>query len=122
MSDQKRLLILDDDTEILDLMSRILGKKYKLLTKTGTENLEEELMEFKPDVILIDHFIGDHTSNEIITESLRNLKHIPVILHSAHEDIEQLHRDAKVAGYIRKPSSINEIRNCIEKVLQFGKC
>lgn len=122
MSDQKRLLILDDDEEILDLMSRLLGKKYKLLTKSGIDNLEKDLLEFKPDVILIDHFIGDHTSSEIITESLGSMKHIPVILHSAHEEIERLYIDTKVAGYIRKPSSILEIRECIEKVLNGGRC
>lgn len=122
MSDQKRLLILDDDEEILDLMSRILGKKYKLLTMTNTDNLENQLQEFRPDAILIDHFIGDHTSSEIISESLRSMKHIPIILHSAHEEIERLYLDTKVAGYIRKPSSINEIRDCIEKVLNTGRC
>jgi response regulator RpfG family c-di-GMP phosphodiesterase len=122
MSDQKRLLILDDDEEILDLMSRILGKKYTLLTKTNTENLEKDLQEFKPDAILIDHFIGDKTSSEVLTKSLKSMSHIPIILHSAYEDIEKLYRDTKVAGYIHKPSSISEIRNCIEKVLAGGIC
>src|SRR5688572_22201076 len=122
MSDQKRLLILDDDEEILDLMSRILGKKYTLLTKTNTENLETDLQEFRPDAILIDHFIGDKTSSEVLTNSLKSMNHIPIILHSAYEDIEKLYRDTKVAGYIHKPSSINVIRDCIEKVLQGGRC
>lgn len=122
MSDQKRLLILDDDEEILELMSHILGKKYQLLTKTGTDGLDKDLQEFQPDVILIDHFIGEQTSNEVITRSLQSVQHIPVILHSAHEEIERLYIDTKVAGYIRKPSSITEIRNCIEKVLAGGKC
>jgi DNA-binding NtrC family response regulator len=117
MTDQKRLLILDDDAEVLELMSRILSKKYQLLTKINTDNLEEEIQSFQPDAILIDHFIGDKTSNEIISHSLRNLTHIPVILHSAHEDIERLSNDENVAGYIRKPSSITEIRDCIHRVI-----
>jgi len=117
MSDQKRLLILDDDAEVLELMSRILNKKYQLLTKVNTDNLEEEIQSFQPDAILIDHFIGDKTSNEIISRSLRNLTHIPIILHSAHEEIEKLSHNANVAGYIRKPSSIAEIRSRIENVL-----
>lgn len=122
MSDQKRLLILDDDVEILDLMTHILGKKYTLLTKTNTENLEKDLQEFKPDAILIDHFIGSQTSSEILTTSLLSMSKFPVILHSAHEDIEKLYRDTKVAGYIHKPSSITVIRDCIEKVLAGGIC
>jgi DNA-binding NtrC family response regulator len=117
MSDQKRLLILDDDAEALELMSRILGKKYQLLAKADTDTLEKDLEEFKPHVIVIDHFIGDKTSSEILSRSFGSINHIPVILHSAHEEIEQLSIDAKVNGYLRKPSSISEIRDCIEKVL-----
>ena len=122
MSNQKRLLILDDDEEILDLMFRILGKKYALLTRSDTDHLEKDLQEFKPDAILIDHFIGHQTSSEILTTSLLSMSQIPVILHSAHEEIEKLYRDTKVAGYIRKPSSIVEIRGCIEKVMAGGRC
>src|SRR5689334_2950034 len=118
MSSTKRLLILDDDPEILELLHHILGNRYILLTKTNTDDFETALEEFKPDVILIDHFIGDKTSSDVITASLRSKSNIPVILHSAHEEIEKLSIDTKVAAYIRKPSSIVEIRNSIARVLQ----
>lgn len=117
MSEQKRLLILDDDAEALELMSRILGKKYQLLAKTDTDNLEQDLAEFQPHVIMIDHFIGEKTSIEIISRSFGSINHIPVILHSAHEEIEKISESANVSAYLRKPSSINEIRDCIERVL-----
>lgn len=116
MTLQQKILILDDDPEILELLTRILGKKYTLLTKTGTENLEQDIASFQPDAIMIDHFIGEKTSNEV-TESLSKSRHIPVILHSAHEEIEKLSIETKVAAYIRKPTSINEMRECIERVL-----
>lgn len=116
MPDPKRILILDDEEEILELMARILGNTYTLLTKTDTTDLEKDLKDFRPGVIIIDHFIGDQTSKEIIANSLRHLN-IPVILHSGHTDIEKLSLGINVAGYIRKPSSINEIRECIARVI-----
>lgn len=117
MSSRKKLLILDDDPEILELLEHILGNKYLLLTKANTEDFEKDLAEFRPDAILVDHFIGDKTSNEVITAALKTNTYIPVILHSAHEEIEKLSIDAKVTGFIRKPSSIAEIRKSIAKVL-----
>lgn len=116
MPGKQRILILDDEEEILELMSRILGSTYTLLTKTGTEDLENVVNEFRPGVIIIDHFIGDQTSKEIIARSLRHLD-IPVILHSGHTDIEKLSLGIKVAGYIKKPSSIGEIRQRVAEAL-----
>lgn len=114
---QKKLLILDDDLEILELLNHILGKQYIILTRANTDTLENDLKEFGPDAILIDHFIGDTTSKEVLNKSLRNSSHIPVILHSAHEEIEKLSLDARVTAFIRKPSSISEIRQGIAKVI-----
>lgn len=116
MTDKKKILVLDDDPEILELLTYILGKNYTLLTKLNTDNLEKDLASFQPNVIVIDHFIGETTSSEI-TNSFLNSRHIPIILHSAHEEIEKLSTENKVAAYLRKPSSVIEIRNCIAKVI-----
>lgn len=118
MDSIKKILILDDDAEILDLLQRILGTRYILLTKIDTENLEKDLSEFKPDVILIDHFIGNKTSLEIINKTLRHMNNIPVILHSAHDEIEKISIDARAAGFIKKPSSIHEIREYLSRILE----
>ena len=113
---QKKLLILDDDPEILDLLGRILGRKYLLLTRTTTDTFEEDLAEFQPHAVMIDHFIGDKTSKDLMSSTLQD-NNIPVILHSAHEDIEKLSIETKVSAFIRKPSSITEIRDMIARVI-----
>ena len=113
---QKKLLILDDDPEILDLLGRILGKQYLLLTRTTTDTFEKDLTEFQPNAVMIDHFIGDKTSKDLMSKTLQD-NNIPVILHSAHEDIEKLSIETNVSAFIRKPSSIAEIREMVAKVL-----
>lgn len=117
MSDLKRIFILDDEDEILELLERILGNQYVVYTKSNTNSLEKDLNDFKPHVIMIDHFMGDKTSADILTQALKLLDNVPVILHSAHEEIERLSIETKVAGYIRKPSGIKEIRDRIAAVL-----
>ncbi|MCG2614616.1 response regulator [Terrimonas sp. NA20] len=118
MPDIKKIFILDDEEEILELLARILGNQYSVFTKSNTEGIEQDLMEFKPDVIMIDHFMGDTTSKEILTQALGSFANVPVILHSAHEDIEKLSFETKVAGFIRKPSGIREIREKVAEILE----
>ncbi|HEX6194124.1 MAG TPA: response regulator [Chitinophagaceae bacterium] len=117
MPDTKKILILDDEPEILELLDHLLGKQYIVHTKNNILDFEKDLHEFRPNLLLIDHFLGDNTSNELIRESLRKLN-IPFILHSAHEEIEKLYRESNAAGYIKKPSSIAEIRKRVAQVLE----
>lgn len=117
MPDLKKIFILDDEEEILELLERILGNQYIVFTKSNTDNLDKDLLEFKPDVIMIDHFMGDMTSKDILKQALSSMQGVPVILHSAHEDIERLSVETKVAGFIRKPSGIREIRSKVAEIL-----
>jgi DNA-binding NtrC family response regulator len=116
MTEQKKIMILDDEPEILDLLQRILSKQYQVQTRRNINDFEKDIHTFQPNVLLIDHFIGDETSNDLIRHALKKLD-IPIILHSAHEEIEKLFVETKAAGFIRKPSSIAEIRHCVEDVL-----
>lgn len=116
---QKRILILDDDEETLDLLTRMLHKKYQVTAERTASKLMESLENCRPDLVIIDHFIGDENSRDVITEFRKNSDYhnIPVIIHSAHEQIEQLAASIDAAGFIRKPSGIAEIRSYIfEKI------
>ncbi len=70
--------------------------------------------------MIIDHFIGDENSRDVITEfqeKTATTTIFPVIIHSAHEQIEQLAESIDAAGFIRKPFGIAEIRSYIfEKI------
>lgn len=113
----KRIMIIDDDTETLDLLDRILGKKYQVTTIGDTTDLQSQLSEFKPDLIIVDHFIGCKTSKEIIDDFKKQdgFGNIPVIIHSGHEQIELIALSSSAAGYIKKPSGINEIRAYVDR-------
>jgi DNA-binding NtrC family response regulator len=117
----KKIMILDDDVEILELLDRILNKHFEVITMTDPSKLKEGLHNNTPDLIIVDHFVGFETSHEIIDDvkSQEAFKNIPVIIHSGHEQIEQIAKSVKAAGFIRKPSGINEIRAYIN--LQINK-
>ena len=117
MQERKKILILDDEPEMLELLQRILSKHYTVHTRASLVDFEKHLHEFQPNLLLVDHFIGDETSNELIRQSLTRLN-IPFILHSAHEEIEKLFIETHASGFLKKPSSINEIRECVSAVLK----
>lgn len=117
MTELKKILILDDEPEILELLDRILSKQYLVHTRSNINDFEQALKEFQPNLLLVDHFIGEETSNEFIQQALKKFN-IPVILHSAHEEIEKIYTETNAAGFIKKPSSIAEIRNCVAQVLK----
>lgn len=117
----KKILIVDDDLETLDLLDRILRKNFSIKTVSSADTLSSDLYSYQPDLIIIDHFIGFQTSNEIITtfKTQEQFKHIPVIIHSGHEQIENIARDTNADGFIKKPASITYIRTYIEHKLGF---
>lgn len=111
----KKILLLDDDEETLFLLTRILHKQYEIASETDPMKLFESVEAFHPDLIIIDHFVGDTNSSNIIKEFKKHhaQKDIPIIIHSAYERIEEIATSISAAGYIRKPSGIQEIRDYI---------
>lgn len=116
---RKSILILDDDMETLELLSRMLQKQYTVLTESDPAELINSVNRHQPHLLIIDHFVGDENSREII-QRFRNsssYSNIPFIIHSAHEQIEQLASAVEATGYIRKPSSVADIRSYIDNLL-----
>ena len=116
----KKVFILDDDEDIIGVLSHVLGKQYELYTQATADNLYENISSFKPDVIVMDNFIGQQNSHEIL-ESLRNCEEpitAPVLLFSAAHNVEEISAAVGAQKYLSKPSSINEIRETIRLLIK----
>ncbi len=116
----KRILIYDDDIEILFLCNAILGDKdYHVKTLSECGNILEDVSEFKPDLILMDLWIpviGGEKAITILKENKATYD-IPVLLFSANSDISEICEKIKANGYIEKPFDISVLKNTIEKHL-----
>lgn len=116
----KKIFILDDNDELLDIMNRVLGKDYQLLLKNDSNAVADDIFSFQPDLIVLDHTIGEINSADIIKE----LRHrqtpfsIPVILFSAHLKLDELATNIGAQGYIEKPTEIMYIRSYIKSFFQ----
>ncbi|RZJ89734.1 MAG: response regulator [Chryseobacterium sp.] len=116
----KRILIIDDDRDILAIMDILFSEEgYEVIIQnTGTS--AEEVKLIGPDLILLDVRIAGFykTGDEICSELKRemDLTAIPVLLFSAELDVPERALSCGADGYITKPFDINRV---LEKVKEF---
>lgn len=116
----KRVLVIDDDEDILTILNIILGDEgYEaILSQTGPTT--EEIKILHPDLILLDvRIVGfEKTGAEICAEikSKLELANIPVLLFSSETDVAALANSSGANGYVKKPFDINKL---LAKVKEF---
>ena len=123
--DSYRLLLVEDNVELLMLMQTLLGQKYQVMTaKNGREALEviahEEL-----DLIVSDVMMPEMDGNEL-TRHLKNdpnTSHLPIILLTAktHENdrMESLLMGAD--DYVTKPFRLGDLELRINNIIENRK-
>ena len=115
---KKKILIYDDDEEILLLCKVILIKNgFVVETLSICKNVLDEIQAFKPDVILMDLWIpvmGGEKAIEIIKNN-EATKNIPVLIFSANADIEAIFKKVNADGYIEKPFGISTFIETIKR-------
>lgn len=117
----KRILIFDDDVDILSICTYILEEQgWEVFTSPHCNNIEATVRSIKPDIILMDNWIPD-TGGIIATQTIKgqeDLKEIPVIYFSANNDIQSLAKQAGADTYLEKPFDLTELELVIEKMLR----
>lgn len=120
-SAEKKIVIFDDDEDILSICSYILTQQgWEVFTYTDCNEIAERIASVKPAVILMDNWIPD-AGGIIATQTLKNveaLKHIPVIYFSANSDIQLLANHAGAETYLAKPFDLDELEKVINRVLE----
>ena len=115
---QKRILIFDDNTDILELCTLILESAgYKIQTSTHSNSIAEEASAFSPDLILMDNWLPD-LGGIAATKILKNnplLKNIPVIYFSANNEVKILAKNAGADDYLAKPFDISALEEMVKK-------
>ena len=119
----KRLAYIEDETEMIDLVRLILGRRgYAVLGASGgSEGLELVRREL-PDLILLDLMMPDMDGWDVYHQikSDAATRDIPVIVITAKaQNIDKVLglRIAKVEDYIAKPFSPQELLERVEQVL-----
>jgi DNA-binding NtrC family response regulator len=116
----KKIVIFDDDEDILSICSFILEEQgWTVYAFTDCNKITEKVSSILPNVILMDNWIPDD-GGIIATQILKKneeLKNIPVIYFSANSDIELLANHAGAETYLAKPFDLEELERVINTVL-----
>ena len=123
VEEEKRLVCIEDEPEMIDLVRIILGQKgFNVIgANGGVEGLEVVRRE-KPDLILLDLMMPDMDGWEVYQEikADEELREIPVVVVTAKaqsiDKVLGLHI-AKVDDYITKPFGPQELLESVEKIL-----
>ncbi len=115
-SKQKKLLVVDDEPDILEFLQVILEEEGYAVAVTGKgEYLEKLNIGVLPDLILLDMWLSGKDGREIVKylKSQEKTGHIPIIMFSAHPRAEETALKAGADDFVAKPFDIDVLLNKI---------
>jgi DNA-binding response OmpR family regulator len=119
----KRVVCVEDEPEMIDLIRLILGRRgFEVIGADGGKKGLEAIREQRPDLVLLDLMMPDMDGWEVYQQlkANNNTRDIPVIVVTAKaqsiDKVLGLHI-AKVDDYISKPFSPQELLDSVDQVL-----
>ncbi|MGE5223330.1 MAG: response regulator transcription factor [Omnitrophica WOR_2 bacterium] len=123
MEPKRRLVYIEDEQEMIDLVRLILNRRgYEIIGATGGREGLDAVRENMPDLVLLDLMMPDMDGWDVYQQMKANesTQNIPVIVVTAKaqsiDKVLGLHI-AKVDDYISKPFSPQELIDSVDKVL-----
>ncbi len=124
---KKKILIVDDDAEIVELLEDVLSRDGRFDIKTASSGYDAGLLtqQFHPHLILLDYMLPDVNGNVVCKAIKSNptLEDIKIIIVSGvieKEEIQDL-LEAGAEDFIKKPFNIIELTDKITDVLQLAQ-
>jgi DNA-binding response OmpR family regulator len=116
---KKRLLIVDDDVDVLESLKLLLETSFEVcLSRNGAEALREMDSGFHPDAILLDLGMPEMDGAGFLGELKRRGDRVPVLIVSAHPDAENRGHDLGVAEVLRKPFTYEQLREKLDRAMR----
>ena len=123
-SGKRKVLIVDDDAEIVELISDILSREGGFEIRTASSGYEagKITQQFRPDLILLDYMLPDVNGNVVCQTIRKNpeFENTRIIIVSGvikQDEIDQLLR-AGAQDFLKKPFNISELLDKVNAALQ----
>lgn len=123
-SGKKKVLIVDDDTEIIEVIVEVLVRDGRFDTETASSGYDAGILtqQFRPDLILLDYMLPDVNGNVVCQTIRKNpeFESVKIIIISGvvkQDEIDHLLKSG-AEDFIRKPFDIAELTDKIAAVLQ----
>ena len=124
MADKRRILCIEDEPEMIDLISLILERRgFEVLGAVGGQEGLDAVRREKPDLVLLDLMMPDVDGWEVYRQMKADeeLKDIPVVVVTAKaqsiDKVLGLHI-AKVDDYVTKPFGPGDLLESVDRVFE----
>lgn len=116
---KKRILVVDDNPAILDVMALTLEAEGYEVSTSLTGAFFQLMGHNPPDLILLDVLLSGEDGGEICQrlKSDEQTRHIPVILISAHTGLPETAEGCGADGFLVKPFHLTDLRDVVHKYL-----
>lgn len=115
-----RVLLVDDDEDILDMMSQILSRKGLSIIGTAKNGLESYhlYMKLQPDIVLMDIVMPEYDGEYGLQKILQFDPYAKVIVVTGCvSDLRDKLKNTGAVGVLSKPCEIDLITNLIRKIM-----
>jgi DNA-binding response OmpR family regulator len=115
----KRILVLDDNQDILEVVNEVLSyENFEVHTTSTSQNILEVAQNYHPDLVILDYLLQDGNGGEICKrlKADEKLGNVPVIIFSAYINRDVDYPSFGCEAVIPKPFDLSEL---IDKVNYF---
>jgi len=121
MTDKNRILVVDDERAITDLVAMALKYEgFEARAAATARDARHEVMDFRPELIVLDVGLPDQDGFSFVERLVADGLKVPVIFLTARDATEDKVHGLTVGGddYVTKPFSIEELVARIRVVLR----
>jgi|AntAceMinimDraft_12_1070368.scaffolds.fasta_scaffold02441_8 two-component system phosphate regulon response regulator OmpR len=121
MTASKKILVVDDDLELRQLLARYLNKHgFDTLLAADALDLESKIAKFSPDLIVLDRMMPGRDGLQVCRDLRERTEDIPVILLTAKDEAVDriMGLESGADDYVGKPFDPRELLARIEAVLR----
>ncbi|MCK4627553.1 MAG: response regulator [Sedimentisphaerales bacterium] len=122
-SGRRKVLVVDDDPEIVELIVDVLERDGRFDIKTATSGYDAGVLtqEFRPDLMILDYMLPDVNGNVVCKTIRQNsaFEHMKIIIVSGvvnRDEIKQL-LELGADDFMQKPFSIDSLVDRISELL-----
>lgn len=119
---RKRILIVDDDAAIVDMLQLMLEDAGYAVEIQMDGQLAQQMVEPFPDLLFLDIRVSG-TDGRTICQYLKSQEsthHLPIILLSAHKDTQRLAREVGADDFLTKPFQMEDLLSLVAQYLGSG--
>jgi CheY-like chemotaxis protein len=115
----KKILVIEDDEDILDILTGILNEEGYKVTALTHGDVADDIKADPPDLIICDIWLPKQKGTELckILKADPKTKEIPFIVISTAMNLPQIAMKCGADGYIEKPFQIKELVDIVKTYL-----